>query len=192
MADYQYCIAKNWGKGFIESNESASFKISGYPANIWQVPINNKKANLWIAKVLGTPKTRDEAQTILNTEIDAQQTAWDNNRMIGYSGWQDYGTYWVLAGTRVHPDYRRGGSKGFSGISRKLQNEKMDKMASKPGIGLINNTTLEGTAWADSFKRKCVSIENIAISNCSCNHCLSWIISFLEVEICRIERWEEF
>ena len=81
-------------------------------------------------------------------------TAWDNNRMIGYSGWQDYGTYWVLAGTRVHPDYRRGGSKGFSGISRKLQNEKMNKMASKPGIGLINNTTLGGTAWADSFKRK--------------------------------------
>jgi len=83
MADYQYCIAKNWGKGFIESNESASFKISGYPADIWQVPINNKKANLWITRVLGIPKTRDEAQAILDTEINAQQTAWDNDNVDG-------------------------------------------------------------------------------------------------------------
>ena len=49
------------------------------------MPINNKKANLWIAKVLGTPKTRDEAQAILNTEIDAQQTAWDNDNVDGES-----------------------------------------------------------------------------------------------------------
>jgi len=83
MADYQYCIAKNWGKGFIESNESASFKISGYPADIWQVPINNKKANLWITRVLGIPKTRDEAQAILDTEINTQQTAWDNDNVDG-------------------------------------------------------------------------------------------------------------
>ena len=77
MADYQYCIAENWGKGFIENSESSVFTISGYPANIWQVPINNKRANLWIAKVLGTVKTRDEAQAILNTEMDARQTAWE-------------------------------------------------------------------------------------------------------------------
>ena len=85
MADYQYCIAKNWGKGFIESNESSVFKLSGYPADIWQVPINNKRANLWIAKVLGTPKTKDEAQAILDTELAAQRTAWDNNNVDGES-----------------------------------------------------------------------------------------------------------
>ena len=85
MADYQYCIAKNWGKGFIENNESSVFKLSGYPADIWQVPINNKRANLWIAKVLGTVKTRDEAQAILNTEMDARQTAWDNDNVDGES-----------------------------------------------------------------------------------------------------------
>ena len=83
MADYQYCIAENWGKGFIENNDSAHFEISGYPANIWQVPINNQRANLWIAKVLGTVKTRDEAQAILDDEITAQQTAWDNNNVDG-------------------------------------------------------------------------------------------------------------
>lgn len=80
---YQYCVAENWGKGFIESNESSVFNITGYPANIWRVPAYNKKANLWIAKVLGTPKTKDEAQTILDTEIASQQTAWDNNNIEG-------------------------------------------------------------------------------------------------------------
>ena len=80
---YQYCVAENCGKGFIESNESSTFKISGYPANIWRVPAYDKKANLWIAKVLGTPKTKDEAQTILDDEITAQQTAWDNNNVDG-------------------------------------------------------------------------------------------------------------
>ena len=85
MADYRYRIAENWGKGFIENNDSAHFQISGYPANIWQLPINNKKANLWIAKVLGTVKTRDEAQAILDTEIDSQQTAWDNDNVDGES-----------------------------------------------------------------------------------------------------------
>jgi len=85
MADYRYCIAENWGKGFIENNDSAHFQISGYPANIRQLPINNQRANLWIAKVLGTVKTRDEAQAILDTEIDSQQTAWDNNNVDGES-----------------------------------------------------------------------------------------------------------
>ena len=85
MADYRYCIAENWGKGFIENNDSAHFQISGYPANIWQVPINNKRANLWIAKVLGTPKTKDEAQAILDTELATQRTAWDNNNVDGES-----------------------------------------------------------------------------------------------------------
>jgi hypothetical protein len=85
MADYQYCIAKNWGKGFIENHESGNFKISGFPADIWQVPINNKKANLWIAKVLGTVKTKDEAQAILDTELATQRTAWDNNNVDGES-----------------------------------------------------------------------------------------------------------
>ena len=90
MADYQYCIAKNWGKGFIENHESGNFKLSGYPADIWQVPINNKRANLWIAKVLGTVKTRDEAQAILNTEMDARQTARDNDNVDGESADEKY------------------------------------------------------------------------------------------------------
>jgi len=34
---------------------------------------------------LGTPKTKDEAQAILDTELAAQRTAWDNNNVDGES-----------------------------------------------------------------------------------------------------------
>jgi len=73
----QYCVAENWGKGFIEHGESSKIAFSGLPGNVWQVPAHNKDANLWINKVLGVPKTKDEAQAIVDVEITAEQTAWD-------------------------------------------------------------------------------------------------------------------
>ena len=73
----QYCVAENWGKGFIENHESSKIAFSGLPGNVWQVPAHNKDANLWINKVLGVPKTKDEAQAIVDVEITAEQTAWD-------------------------------------------------------------------------------------------------------------------
>jgi len=73
----QYCVAENWGKGFIEHNESAKISFSGLPGNVWRVPAHNKDANLWINKVLGTAKTKDEAQVIVDAEVTASQTAWD-------------------------------------------------------------------------------------------------------------------
>ena len=73
----QYCVAENWGKGFIEHSESSKIKFAGYPGNIWQVPAHNKNANLWINKVLGTVKTLAEAQAIVDAEVTAAQTAWD-------------------------------------------------------------------------------------------------------------------
>ncbi len=81
-------------------------------------------------------------------------TAWDGNKLIGYSGFEDHGTWWALAGARVHPDYANGGSKGFTGIGSKLQKEKMEKMAHKPGVGLLNNQTIKGNGWVRSFIRK--------------------------------------
>ena len=59
---YQYCVAENWGKGFIEHGESSKITFSSLPGNVWRVPAHNKDANLWISKVLGTVKTKDEAQ----------------------------------------------------------------------------------------------------------------------------------
>ena len=73
----QYCVAENWGKGFIEHSESRKISFSSFPGNVWQVPVHNKDANLWINKVLGTVKTKDEAQAIVDVEVTAAQTVWD-------------------------------------------------------------------------------------------------------------------
>tara|TARA_R110001599_G_scaffold61600_1_gene171381 strand:+ start:1987 stop:2304 length:318 start_codon:yes stop_codon:yes gene_type:complete len=82
---YQYCVAENWGKGFIDHDESQRITFKGYPGNVWQVPAYNKHGNLWIAKVAGTLKTKDEAQTIVTAVIDAAQDAWDANNVDGES-----------------------------------------------------------------------------------------------------------
>ena len=80
---YQYCVAENWGKGFIDHEESIRITFKGFPGDVWQVPAYNKHGNLWIAKVAGAVKTRDEAQTIVTAAVDATQTAWDNNNVEG-------------------------------------------------------------------------------------------------------------
>jgi len=74
---YQYCVAENWGKGFIDHGESSKITFVGLPGNVWQVPAHNKNGNLWIAKVAGIVKTKDEAQAIVDTEVQAAQAAWD-------------------------------------------------------------------------------------------------------------------
>jgi len=48
---YQYCVAENWGKGFIDHDES--FRITG------------------------VVKTKDEAQALVDAEVQAAQAAWD-------------------------------------------------------------------------------------------------------------------
>lgn len=88
---YQYCVAENWGKGFITHEDSRAFSIAGFPGNVWRVPAFTPKANLWINKVLGTPKTKDEAQTIVSAEISTHQTAWDNNNEEGETAEQKKG-----------------------------------------------------------------------------------------------------
>ena len=74
---HQYCVAENWGKGFIEHSESRKIAFCGLPGNVWQVPAHNKDANLWISKVLGAVKTLTEAQAIVDAEINVAQAAWD-------------------------------------------------------------------------------------------------------------------
>ena len=74
---YQYCVAENWGKGFIDHDESNRITFAGYPGNVWQVPAYNKHANLWISKVAGVVKTKDEAQALVDVEVQAAQATWD-------------------------------------------------------------------------------------------------------------------
>ncbi len=81
----QYCVAENWGKGFIEHGESFRITFRGLPGDVWQLPANNKAANLWISKVAGAIKTKDEAQTIVTAKVDAAKTAWDNDNVDGES-----------------------------------------------------------------------------------------------------------
>ena len=74
---YQYCVAENWGKGFIEHGESSELTFASYPGNVWRVPAHNKHGNLWIAKVAGSVKTLDEAQAIVDAVVTAAQAVWD-------------------------------------------------------------------------------------------------------------------
>ena len=87
---YQYCVAENWGRGFIDHDESFRITFKGYPANVWQVPAYNKHANLWIAKVAGVVKTKDEAQALVDAEVTAAQTAWDNDNVDGETSDQKF------------------------------------------------------------------------------------------------------
>ena len=80
---YQYCVAENWGKGFINHDESFRITFKSFPGNVWQVPAYNKHANLWVAKVAGVVKTRDEAQAIVDAEVTAAQSAWDADNVEG-------------------------------------------------------------------------------------------------------------
>ena len=77
MANYQYCTATNWGKGFITSNDSRNVGPSEYPGGVWKVPANSQDANRWIAGVAGVRKTLAEAQAIVDAEISQSQTDWD-------------------------------------------------------------------------------------------------------------------
>jgi len=74
---YKYCVAENWGKGFIEHSESATISFASFPGNVWRIPANNKSANLWVAKVGGSFKTKAEAQAIVDAEVATAQASWD-------------------------------------------------------------------------------------------------------------------
>jgi hypothetical protein len=74
---YKYCVAECWGTGFITNDDSSKFQISGFPGNLWQIPANNQDANLWVYKVAGIWKTKEEAQAIVDAEVAKAQAAWD-------------------------------------------------------------------------------------------------------------------
>ena len=80
---YQYCVAENWGKGFIDHDESYRITFKSFPGNVWQVPAYNKHANLWIAKVAGAIKTKDEAQAIVSAIVTDNQNSWDADNVDG-------------------------------------------------------------------------------------------------------------
>ena len=69
-----YCIAINYGDGFITASDAVKVSIQGYPNNVWVVADNH---GAWVAKVGGTRKTKSEAQTLVNTAVEADQVIYD-------------------------------------------------------------------------------------------------------------------
>ena len=72
---YKYCTATNWGKNFFTHEERKNFYLRGHPGEVWVVG-DNHYGDEWISKVDGAIKTKDEAQAIVDGQIEAAQTAW--------------------------------------------------------------------------------------------------------------------
>jgi len=72
----KYCIANNFGKGFITYRDSIAFEFQGYPLNIWVLKDNTGDLD-WIKKVNGIQKTKEEAQALLDVETLRLQQEWD-------------------------------------------------------------------------------------------------------------------
>jgi len=77
MANYQYCVATNWGSGFITNEDSAHLEIKSFHAGLWKVNANSQRANRWIAGVAGVRKTLSEAQALVDAHVASEQAVWD-------------------------------------------------------------------------------------------------------------------
>ena len=62
---YQYCVAENWGKGFITHTNSIKMSPKGFPGNVWRIATNSQYSNKWVTAVNGVHKTLVEAQAIV-------------------------------------------------------------------------------------------------------------------------------
>ena len=74
---YKYCVAVNSGKGFINARERMEFYLSGHPGDVWVVE-DNLYGNAWIKRNKGVVKTKENAQAIVDAEITAAQSAYDD------------------------------------------------------------------------------------------------------------------
>jgi len=74
---YKYCVKENWGKSFFTHEERKQMYLAGHPGNVWVVD-DNIFGDQWISKVVGTTKTKVEAQAIVDGEVEAAQAAWDS------------------------------------------------------------------------------------------------------------------
>ena len=72
----KYCIANNYGKGFITHRDNFLFEFKSYPLNIWVLKDNTGDLD-WIQRVNGVEKTKEEAQAILDALTLKAQQEWD-------------------------------------------------------------------------------------------------------------------
>ena len=76
MAHFIYGVAENTGKGFFTAEDRRKFFLRGYPANVWMVG-NNVDGAMWLAEKGAREKTKDEAQALIDAEVQAAQAEWD-------------------------------------------------------------------------------------------------------------------
>ena len=76
MAHFIYGVAENTGKGFFTAEDRRKFFLRGYPANVWMVG-NNVDGAMWLAEKGAREKTKEEAQALIDAEVQAAQAAWD-------------------------------------------------------------------------------------------------------------------
>ena len=74
---YNYSVMTNTGIGFIVREDSSTFWISGFPANVW-VATDCRESRHWVARNNGVSKTKDQAQALVTTAVEAAQAAWDD------------------------------------------------------------------------------------------------------------------
>ena len=74
---YNYSVMTNTGKGFITTEDSRAFWISGCPANVW-VATDCRESRHWVARNNGVSKTKDQAQTLVTAAVDQMQADWDD------------------------------------------------------------------------------------------------------------------
>lgn len=77
MATYQYCVAINYGPGFIEKGDSRRLSPLSFPGNLWRIPADNTFSTQWIQKVSGVSKTLAEAQAIVDAAVAQVQADYD-------------------------------------------------------------------------------------------------------------------
>tara|TARA_B100000214_G_scaffold161365_1_gene115747 strand:- start:160 stop:444 length:285 start_codon:yes stop_codon:yes gene_type:complete len=74
---YKYTVKENWGKDFFTHEERKQMYLAGHPGNVWVVD-DNIFGDQWIGKIGGTLKTKEEAQAIVDGEIESAQADWDS------------------------------------------------------------------------------------------------------------------
>ena len=74
---YNYSVMTNTGKGFITLEDSRAFWRAGYPADVW-IATDVRESRHWVARNNGVSKTKDQAQALVTTAVEAEQATWDN------------------------------------------------------------------------------------------------------------------
>ena len=74
--EYTYCTATSTGKDFFTAQDSNTFYLSPHPGNVWVLE-NSVDGVCWINRVYGIRKTKEEAQAIVDGEVENAQATWD-------------------------------------------------------------------------------------------------------------------